>query len=104
MRGPPGPQASSRCATAALSSERTVSSGVSIWSCPESGRRATTVTGWPSISADSGLPVRATVYDWDDRVVADYAYRELRLNPPLTRADFDAANPEYGFPAWRLAR
>src|SRR5256886_2210987 len=57
-----------------------------------------------SISADSGLPVRATVYDWDDRVVADYAYRELRLNPPLTRADFDAANPEYGFPAWRVAR
>jgi outer membrane lipoprotein-sorting protein len=57
-----------------------------------------------SVSGDAGLPVRATIYDWDDRMVADYAYRELRLNPPLTRADFDAANPEYGFPSWRVAR
>ena len=57
-----------------------------------------------SVSADSGLPVRAAVYDWDDRMVADYAYRELRLNPPLTRADFDTANPDYGFPHWRVAR
>jgi len=57
-----------------------------------------------SVSADSGLPVRAVVYDRDDRMVADYAYRELRLNPQLTRADFDAANPEYGFPRWRVAR
>src|SRR5712691_200529 len=57
-----------------------------------------------SLSTDSGLPVRAIIYDWDDRMVADYAYRELRLNPPLTRADFDAANPEYGFPYWHVAR
>jgi outer membrane lipoprotein-sorting protein len=54
-----------------------------------------------ALAADSGLPVRAIIHDSDDRVVADYAYRELRLNPPLTAADFDAANPEYGFPRWR---
>jgi len=57
-----------------------------------------------SVSAESGLPVRAVMYDWDDRTVADYAYREVRLNPPLTRTDFDPANPEYGFPHWRVAR
>jgi len=56
------------------------------------------------IAADSGLPVRAVIYDRDDRTVADYEYRELRLNPTLTRADFDPANPEYGFPHWRVAR
>ena len=54
-----------------------------------------------ALAADTGLPVRAIVHDWDDRVVADYAYRELRLNPALTPADFDAANPAYGFPRWR---
>jgi len=48
--------------------------------------------------------VRAVMHDWDDRTVADYAYREVRLNPPLTRTDFDPANPEYGFPHWRVAR
>src|SRR5437773_2741035 len=53
---------------------------------------------------EPGLPVRAVMYDWDDRTVADYAYREVRLNPPLTRTDFDPANPEYGFPHWRVAR
>lgn len=57
-----------------------------------------------SVSTESGLPVRAVIYDWDDRTVADYAYREVRLNPALTRADFDPANPEYGFPHWRVAR
>jgi hypothetical protein len=54
-----------------------------------------------ALAADTGLPVRAIVHDWNDRVVADYAYRELRLNPALTPADFDAANPAYGFPRWR---
>lgn len=57
-----------------------------------------------TLAAGPGLPVRAIIHDWDDRVVADYAYRDLTLNPPLTAADFDAANPEYGFPRWRVAR
>src|SRR2546425_2710976 len=34
------------------------------------------------------------MYDWDDRTVADYAYREVRLNPPHTRTDFDPARSE----------
>lgn len=49
-----------------------------------------------------GLPVAATIYDWDDRMVAEYAYLDLRLNAALTPIDFDTANPEYGFPRWRL--
>jgi hypothetical protein len=54
-----------------------------------------------TLAVDSGLPVRAIVHDKDDGVVADYAYRDLKLNPSLTAADFDAANPAYGFPRWR---
>jgi hypothetical protein len=49
------------------------------------------------------LPVAATIFDWDDQVVAEYAYRELRLNPGLRDSDFDPANPEYAFSRWRLA-
>jgi hypothetical protein len=44
------------------------------------------------------------VHDRDGRMLGDYAYRELRLHPSLTAADFDAANPAYGFPRWRVAR
>jgi len=57
-----------------------------------------------SVDLESGLPVTATIFDWDDRMVADYAYRELRLNPGLRDVDFDPANPEYAFPRWRFAR
>jgi len=54
-----------------------------------------------TLAADSGLPVRAIVHDRDDGVVAEYAYRDLKLDAELTAADFDAANPAYGFPRWR---
>lgn len=56
-----------------------------------------------SIDPEWGLPVAVTIFDWNDRMVADYAYRELRLNPGLRETDFDPANPEYSFPRWRLA-
>jgi outer membrane lipoprotein-sorting protein len=55
------------------------------------------------VALGSGLPVRATIYDWDDRKVADYEYLDLELNPALTAGDFDAGNPEYGFPRWRVS-
>lgn len=56
-----------------------------------------------SIDLEWGLPVAATIFGWDDRMVADYRYRDLRLNPGLSANDFDPANPEYSFPRWRLA-
>ena len=57
-----------------------------------------------AVATGSGLPVRATIYDWGERMVADYEYLDLKLNPLLTAGDFDAANPEYGFPRWRVSR
>lgn len=48
------------------------------------------------------LPIRVVVYDWSDRLVEDYAYADLRLNPGLTTLDFDPSNKEYGFSFWRI--
>ncbi len=56
-----------------------------------------------SVDLEWGLPVAVTIFDWDDRMVADYAYRDLRPNPGLQDIDFDPANPEYAFPRRRFA-
>ncbi len=55
-----------------------------------------------SVDAEWELPVRAMIYDWEDRLVGDYAYHELRVNPGLRAEEFDPANPAYGFPRWKL--
>jgi hypothetical protein len=54
------------------------------------------------IDVDTHLPVAATIFDGQGRMIEDYAYRDVRLNPPLSALDFDAANPEYRFPQWRV--
>jgi hypothetical protein len=54
------------------------------------------------VDVDMQLPVTATIFDGQGRMIEDYAYRDVRLNPPLTALDFDAANPEYRFPQWRV--
>lgn len=54
------------------------------------------------IDVGSGLPVRVSFYDWDEDLVARYSYEDLRLNRGLAEAEFDPANPDYGFPGWRL--
>lgn len=56
-----------------------------------------------AIDVSSGLPVAAVLSDEAGRAVAEYAYRDLRLNPSLDALDFDPANPAYGFTRWRLS-
>ena len=46
------------------------------------------------------LPIRILVYDWHDRLVEDYTYADLRLNPGLGFRDFDPNNTEYRFSSW----
>jgi hypothetical protein len=55
-----------------------------------------------SLHPDLGLPVRARFFDRDEQILADYAYRDLELNGPLTPLDFDPRNPAYGFPRLRV--
>jgi outer membrane lipoprotein-sorting protein len=57
-----------------------------------------------TIDDETRLPVAIAVYDWDDRLVERYEYRDLAIDPPLTAADFDPGNPAYGFPTWRVKR
>jgi hypothetical protein len=54
------------------------------------------------VDAERALPVRAMIYDWDDRLIGDYSYRELSLNPGLSAEEFDPGNPTYGFPRWKF--
>ena len=46
---------------------------------------------------DTGLPVKSVVWDWSGRLYERYSYRDVKLNPGLTRADFDPNNPKYNF-------
>ena len=55
-----------------------------------------------AIDLEWNLPVAARIFDWSDRMVEDYRYREVQLNPGLSPLDFDPANPEYRFPRWRV--
>ena len=45
----------------------------------------------------SKLLVRIQTYDWDDHLLENYAYEDLKLNTGLTDADFDSENPQYHF-------
>ncbi len=43
------------------------------------------------------LPVRTEAYLWDGRLLSDYRYADLDLNPGLTDEDFNPDNREYGY-------
>ena len=45
----------------------------------------------------SRLPVKYEEFDWADRLRERQEFRELQTNTNLRDADFDAANPTYGF-------
>lgn len=55
------------------------------------------------IDNELNLPIRCEGYDWPERagdkpqLIEEYTYSNLKLNIGLTDADFDAANPQYGF-------
>jgi len=55
-----------------------------------------------AIDRESGLPVRAQIYESDGSLVGDYTYKDLRVNPGLAPQEFDPANPAYQFPRMRL--
>jgi len=55
-----------------------------------------------SFDEEHALPIRVVVYDWEDRLVEDYTYSQLRLNPGFPAKDFDPANPSYNFSSWRI--
>ena len=56
-----------------------------------------------SIDEEHGLPIQASIYDWDNVIIGEYSYRDLQLNPGLREADFDPSNPDYQFARWRIS-
>lgn len=49
------------------------------------------------ISEEHNLPIYFKVYDWNNRVVEEYAFSRVIVNAPLEPAIFDEENPNYGF-------
>ncbi len=49
------------------------------------------------VDKERKLPNKIMVYDWDDQLVEDYSYENLKFNVGLTDKDFDPSNKEYNF-------
>lgn len=49
------------------------------------------------INFDTGinLPIRVQIFDWDNKLIEDYGFDQLKLNPGLTDVDFDSDNKDY---------
>ncbi len=43
------------------------------------------------------LPVKISIWDWNDELYEEYEFRDLNLDPVLDDRDFDPDNPDYGF-------
>lgn len=56
-----------------------------------------------AIDEENGLPIKASIYDWEDLLMGEYIYSDLRLNPGLGERDFDPSNPAYNFSSWHIS-
>ena len=57
-----------------------------------------------TIDEELKLPVRVKVYDWNDKLIENYGYKNIQINPGLTDQDFIPENPNYSFPTTRINR
>ena len=57
-----------------------------------------------SIDENLKLPVAVKVYDWSDKLIEDYRYKNVQINQGLTDIDFSPENPNYAFPKTRINR
>ena len=57
-----------------------------------------------TIDEELKLPVRVKVYDWNDKLIENYRYKNIQINPGLTDQDFSPENPNYSFPTTRINR
>ncbi len=49
------------------------------------------------VNKETKLPTKIMVYDWNNQLVEDYAYENLKFNVGLTEKDFDPSSREYNF-------
>jgi outer membrane lipoprotein-sorting protein len=50
-----------------------------------------------NLDIETKMPIRAQIFDWENRLVECYGYERLKLNPGLSDKDFDPKNPDYHF-------
>ena len=50
-----------------------------------------------SLDLEKKVPIKVEIYDWDNNLVENYGYEDLKLNVSLTDTDFSPKNPEYKF-------
>ena len=55
------------------------------------------MTALIDVDREYQLPVYTEIFDWHSQMIERYGYRDVRINPGLTDADFDPKNPAYGF-------
>jgi len=59
-----------------------------------------TYDGWRFVinqDVETKILVRIKIYGQNDQLIEYYGYENIKLNAPLTNADFDPKNPEYYF-------
>ncbi len=49
------------------------------------------------VDAGNGLPIKIRIYGWDGTLWESYGYKDLKLNPGLTDAEFKEDYKEYDF-------
>lgn len=62
--------------------------------------KAQSYAGWRFVinqDVESKILLRIRIYSRENRLIENYGYENLKLNAPLTDADFDPENPEYDF-------
>ena len=50
-----------------------------------------------NIDVEKNLPLKVQIYDWNNNLIENYGYENLKLNVGLTDNDFDPKNSEYKF-------
>ncbi len=49
------------------------------------------------VDVATNLPLRTTIWGFDDHIYERFEYFDMKVNPPLTDLDFDRENPAYNF-------
>jgi outer membrane lipoprotein-sorting protein len=50
-----------------------------------------------NLDAETRMPIKTQIFDWENQLIECYGYEHLRLNPGLSDKDFDPQNPDYHF-------
>lgn len=50
-----------------------------------------------NLDVERKVPLKIQIYDWDDILIENYGYEDVKLNPGFIDVDFDPKNPVYKF-------